>query len=494
MRDNIIVRGTVLVPKHLLSNTECELIVRTLTLTSKYGDEIQAFQETAEHYQLPKFFFTKYLIERHRHLVISQEPKAERKNWRFNGQLRPHQATPQTGYLSTPALVELLLLRRGVFAEAPCGSGKTVTANFVAGKLGMPAIIVTPTEPVRDQWIDSLHRFLPDCRITEYSGRRKDLSGDIVVASLQLLSMYPIDRAFPLFVLDEAHLAAAKEFQKAMFHVNFRFSLALTATGNRSDGLEMLFRWPLAATKVTLDTDQMPVTVITKPIEHTTQFKLATKKLESMKLDPELAMINHRNVTLMRWIHTAYKNNRRILVISKSIMQLRILREVFTKLEPGAKSAIFTGEISRYGKVVQDLKRSAADRQADEYYLKDPEAVVFSTIGKAGIGYDDVNKDCLVLALPLLDPRQVFGRVQRAAPGKKMPIVLLPVDQLYQIENRVVAACRDFIYPLGKKCQIFNECVRLLERLDGENVRHKPGLRAPKVQFARRVVQGNAKR
>jgi superfamily II DNA or RNA helicase len=258
----------------------------------------------------------------------------------------------------------------------------------------------------------------------------------------------------------------------AMYNVNYRYSLALTATGNRLDGMDPLFRWPMAAVEANLDTDQMPATIIFRPLRHTQEFKDEMSDRESMTLDKDLALVPHRNTVIVNSLIAAYKNGRRIMVLSKSILQLRLLRAVFTEMVPDAKTAALTGEVTANGKVVPDLKRTAAKKRADERYLKDPDAVVFTTIGKGGVGYDDPTKDCLVLALPMEDPRQAIGRVQRRRPGKKMPIVLVLVDELWQIRRRVLSAWQKTIEPLGALCRVVNECPWYRYDLRGDNVRH----------------------
>lgn len=476
MTDRIIVAGSVIIPKAVLKREDDALLLKELTLYSKYDDDkpIRAFLEMPDSYQVPRFWFAAKLGQKYRHLVDNMDPVLPvRAKWKFNGQLRPHQLTPKFGLTPVTSIAPLIEKFRGVFVTAPCGSGKTVAAIYTIAQMGLPTIVVTPNETVRDQWLKALRHFLPGARTTQYDGRRKDVSGDVVVASLQLISMKPIDRAFPLYILDEAHQAAAPEFQRAMFNVNYRFSLALTATGNRFDGLDPLFKLPLSCKEVELDTDQMPVTCLYRPVLYTNEERAEFETYDSMTVDRALGLFQRRNMAILKSLDAAYLRGRKLMVLSKEILQLRVLRDTFRLMHPDAKLALYCGEVTRFGKVVPDLARSAEEKAEDERYLADADAVLFSTYGKAGTGYDNVEKDAIIFAQNILDVRQALGRVQRSHPGKPAPLALFFVDDLKQTTGRAVGTYWGALAPLGThRCKLINECPYLLEQL-GRHVTHR---------------------
>lgn len=475
----VIVRGSVEIPKHALHASEYAQLISTLTIHNQasYADEdaaVRAYKETADKIYVPKFYFTRVLAKRLLPFTISHEAQTGKKhNWPFEGALRPHQLTPRAGCTPTADLADLILRHRGVFAEAQCGSGKTVSAIYTIHKLGMRTLVVVPNLELVKQWKAQLSRFLPSVKVTEYTGRKKDLTGDVVVASLQLLSATePGKINFPFVIVDEVHMTSTTCYSRIIFAVNFRYSLALTATGNRLDGMDALFRWSLANKTIKLDTDQMPVLVIYRPFRHADYVVRRLNRVDKFAVDQALVMEDRRSAAIVLWLINAFQNGRRILVLSKSILQLRILRDAFVKHVPEARTAMFTNEVTFRGKKVEKLKRTADQVKEDLKYLRDPDAVVFATIGKAGVGYDDPNKDCLILALPMMDPRQVIGRVQRALPGKKPPLVLIPVDNLTGVIGRMRSAYERTLRPLGKYCRLVNEC-SWYSTLSGEGVVHK---------------------
>lgn len=460
MTHRVSVQGTVWIPKTMLRNNELATLSRELQVVNGFsGVSIPTYHETDEHVAVPKFWFARTLLPRLKPFLVNNEYRGERRPWRFAGELRSHQRAPRTGFVPVPTIVDTLLKYRGVFASAPCGSGKTVSALYILAHLGVPTLVITPTETIRKQWVAQARRFVPDAHVTEYSGKRKNLQGDIVVASLQLLMREPISRAFGLVIVDESHLASAPMFSRAIYHINFRFSLALTATGDRFDGLRPVFERPLAQISIELDTDQMPLSVILKPTNLTHFDTNWLVRFDSMKVDHRLASIEHRNTCLVQWIINAYQNGRNIMVLGKEILQLQILRDVFMHCVPEARTAMFIGESKN------TVRRSAQQRETDERYKDDPRAVMFSTLLKGGVGYDNVEKDCLILTTAVFDPRQLFGRVQRQSPGKNRPICIIPVDPLPQIHNRVCGAFKRAMLPLGGQVRVINKVSGLVNRL-----------------------------
>lgn len=464
MTNQITINGTVRAPKHVLSTEDIALIETDLAYKSVYKGndepEVQGYVETADEFLLPRFWFERTLGHKHRNRVVDRAPSEKRRRWKFHGQLRKHQALSDGRFASFPEVADQLLRHNGVFVSAPCGSGKTVCGLYTIAQLGLPTIVITPNETVRKQWIAACKQFLPQLVVTEYSGKRKNLSGDIVVASLQLLAKGPIQREFSFFIADEAHMLSTREFQKAIYHVPFRYSLALTATGDRFDGMDPLFRNALAAKELELDTDQMPIKVRFEPFGLTTDDETEIEQAARTQRDHKLAMLSYRNSKILKATVAAYKNGRKIVVISKSIPQLMMLRNVFAEYVPEAKTALFCGEITKYGRQVKELKRSRAQVQRDEMYVDDPDAVLFATVGKAGVGWDCKEKDALIFALPMLDVRQVLGRVQRYVPGKNMPIAFYPVDDAEAYIKRATGTYWKGLHPLIERsaCKVDNRC------------------------------------
>jgi len=83
-----------------------------------------------------------------------------------------------------------------------------------------------------------------DTRVTWYLGANNDMRGDLVVASVQKLSrpegLCELDRQqFDYVVIDEVHHAQAPSYRRVLARLNATFTLGLTATPERTDGVDV---------------------------------------------------------------------------------------------------------------------------------------------------------------------------------------------------------------------------------------------------------------
>lgn len=87
----------------------------------------------------------------------------------------------------------------------------------------------------------------PEAKCTVVQGDTCDLSGDIVVAMIQTLvsRRYPASTfdGFGLTIVDEAHHVAAAAFSQSMWTQCSPYTLGLTATPRRADGLMRIVEW-----------------------------------------------------------------------------------------------------------------------------------------------------------------------------------------------------------------------------------------------------------
>ena len=77
-----------------------------------------------------------------------------------------------------------------------------------------------------------------------YIGARSDLSGDLVIASVQKLARpeglsHLANEQFDYAIIDEVHHAAAPTYRRVLAQLNAKFVLGLTATPERGDGIDV---------------------------------------------------------------------------------------------------------------------------------------------------------------------------------------------------------------------------------------------------------------
>jgi superfamily II DNA or RNA helicase len=166
----------------------------------------------------------------------------------FAGSLRPKQIPIVESYLSN--------VRKhrddgfGGIISVPCGWGKTVMATYIISAIKVRTIIFVHKEFLMKQFEEEIHRFLPGAAVGRIQGKTIDVEGkDIVLAMIQSITMkdYPRDlfNDFGLSIYDECHHIGASVFCKCPRKVPTKYTLGLSATPDRKDGLRNVFEWYL---------------------------------------------------------------------------------------------------------------------------------------------------------------------------------------------------------------------------------------------------------
>ena len=130
----------------------------------------------------------------------------------------------------------------GGIISVPCGFGKTVLSLYLISKLKKKTIVIVHKEFLMNQWEERIQYFLPDAKIGKLQGdviKIKDC--DIVLGMLQSISMRDYDLElfsdFGFVIYDECHHLGAEVFSKSLSKVTCKYTLGLSATPDRSDGL-----------------------------------------------------------------------------------------------------------------------------------------------------------------------------------------------------------------------------------------------------------------
>jgi superfamily II DNA or RNA helicase len=145
---------------------------------------------------------------------------------------------------------------------ADCGFGKTATAIELAVSTRRKTLILCNREVLMSQWVESIRQFVPDCgpigwiqgssfdkgplhtvRPTEAAFEESFFSIGSIVSFSEAGYSRDLLSSFGTVVLDEMHHIAAQ----SLVHVCPLFAalnvIGLTATPDRSDGLEYVLYW-----------------------------------------------------------------------------------------------------------------------------------------------------------------------------------------------------------------------------------------------------------
>jgi superfamily II DNA or RNA helicase/diadenosine tetraphosphate (Ap4A) HIT family hydrolase/HKD family nuclease/SOS-response transcriptional repressor LexA len=159
----------------------------------------------------------------------------------------------QIGALESLDHIRSNAYRRALVAVAT-GLGKTWLAAFDVLAVGqalkrLPRVLIiahraeiliqaeaTVRTAMQSEWEET--------RVTWYLGANSDMSGKLVVASIQKLTrpegLAELDRQhFDYVVIDEVHHAQAPSYRRVMARLNASFTLGLTATPERTDGVDV---------------------------------------------------------------------------------------------------------------------------------------------------------------------------------------------------------------------------------------------------------------
>lgn len=338
----------------------------------------------------------------------------------FRGDLRPHQ---------DEAIAKGLVAFRDVgggVLSLDVGLGKTVCALALAARMKRRTMIVVHKGFLADQWIERIGQFCPGATIGRIQQDTFEIEKDFVIAMIQTLCVRPWPPgAFDsvgLLVVDEAHHIAAEAFSQSMFLLRPRYTLGLTATPERKDGLTRVLYWFLGPEFFRLQrTSQEQVTVHRIPFTCSafrdpppvTNFG----KLNFAELINVLTRLPERNALL---VETVTKSpGKHILVLTDRREHAMWLHEHL------ANSALYLGGMKQ-----EALEKSSRAR------------IVVGTFSLAQEGLDIPTLDTIFLATPHSDVKQAIGRIMR---GASRPVIWDVVDSwsvLYSMWRKRLATYR----------------------------------------------------
>jgi superfamily II DNA or RNA helicase len=332
---------------------------------------------------------------------------------RFTGKLNPSLRQPEAIERGIAAFRDV---GGGVLSLAP-GQGKTVCALALASHLKVRTLIVVHKEFLANQWRDRIQHFCPGATIGRIQGDVFDADKDFVIGMIQTLCQRPFPAgafdAFGLLIVDEAHHIGAPAFSQCMFTMCPKYTLGLTATPERKDGLTRLLYWFLGpeffrvertgqkSTQVKVIHYEDPLFMRPPPVTRFDKINMAGMINEIVELEP-------RNRTIIDLVEEALEDSRKVLILTDR----RDHCLYFHNTIGSERSGLYIG-----GRKESELEEAAKKQ------------VVVATFQLAHEGLDIPTLDTVVLATPKTDIKQAIGRIMREAGGKKNdPLIIDIVD------------------------------------------------------------------
>lgn len=343
----------------------------------------------------------------------TRRPHAPSSGYRFVGRLRDATRQPEAFAAGVKAFEET----GGGVLSLPCGFGKTTVALALSAQLKVRTMIVVHKEFLANQWVEKIKEFCPGATIGRVQGDVFDVEKDFVIAMIQTMSQREFDKAafdsIGLLVVDEAHHIGAPAFSQFMFKICPKFTLGLTATPERKDGLTRLLYWFLGpeffriervnqgTTRVHTLNYMDPAFKESPPVTRFGQLNMAGMINIVTELEP-------RNDLIVQTAEGALEDGRRVLILSDRREHCFYLQNRL-----GSKAKLYIG-----GMKEKDLEESSRA------------PIVIATFQLAHEGLDIPALDTVILSTPKSDIKQSIGRIMRETAGKlNDPLIFDIVDQ-----------------------------------------------------------------
>ncbi|MDT8443148.1 MAG: DEAD/DEAH box helicase family protein [Desulfuromonadales bacterium] len=326
---------------------------------------------------------------------------------KFTGTLRKDQKT---------AVLEMLKHEVGVLC-APTAFGKTVTAAALIARRKVSTLILVHRTELLRQWQERLAGFLeiPKGGLGLIGGGKKKPSGKIDIAVMQSLShredLGELLDQYGQIIIDECHHLSAFSFEAILKQAKAKFIVGLTATPFRRDGHQPIIFMQCGPIRHSAS----------RPETAPAQLEVWPKVLPAPEIPPDspiqdvfriLANDATRNRRIAEDVLTAYREGRKVLVLTERTEHLPLLQE---ELGDGVEHCyVLHGRLPKKQRAAVFAELNALDESAPR--------VLLATGRLIGEGFDHPPLDTLVLAMPISwkgTLQQYAGRLHREHADKQ---------------------------------------------------------------------------
>tara|TARA_A100001015_G_scaffold37993_2_gene41821 strand:+ start:11147 stop:12655 length:1509 start_codon:yes stop_codon:yes gene_type:complete len=392
-----------------------ELMVRPFVpkTSLQKPSEFPIYRESNKKIYIPRF----YGIENYGEPEACKLSKGTHINIDFNGELRDFQKP----------IVETFLKHAkrhgGGLLELHTGAGKTVIGLNILSQLGVKTLIIVHKEFLLRQWLERIEQFLPSARVGKIQGNVIDIiDKDIVIGMLQSLSMKDYSdklfKDFGLTIYDEVHHIGAEVFSRVLFRNVTQYSLGLSATMKRKDGLSKVFKMFLGEVvvkKVRKGEDNVLVKAIEYYHEDEEFSRVALNyrgQTNYTTMIKKLCEFNRRSEFIINVLDDILKkgnDEQQIMVLAHNKSLLQYLYD-----------AIKHRNIAPVGYYIGGMKEV-------DLKISESKKVIIATYAMAEEGLDIKTLTTLLMATPKVDVTQSIGRILRKK--RKESLVIDIIDQ-----------------------------------------------------------------
>lgn len=450
--------------KDALTDAETAALRKALTVkpqvAATYAAGVAAFPvyyESATRWYVPRFWGTETCgAEATDNRTVG---KPLRDELQFNKTLRPEQLPIVDAFRAGDY--------NGLIC-VPCGYGKTFMAIWLACQLRRRFIVVVHQEFLMEQWRKELEGSIPGIRIgvvqqnkvqtgvvevpeptvaeikerlrtlgLRVSGSKTEILArlraaepapppveyDCCICMLQTVASrdWPLDTfaGFGFTIFDECHHLGAEHFSRALMSIQTRHMLGLSATPDRADGLDDVFRWFIGPVRYQIKVREADDTVEVRVIKFTDADPAYADEptdwrgeVVRARLCNQLAEHGPRTLAICNELEPALREGRKLLVLSDRREHLKEFETEFRKR--GFNSV---------GMYVGGMTTEGRDESAEKQ-------IVLGTGALASEGMNIKTLDCIALVTPRSKIEQAVGRIfrQKKDERKFAPIIFDVLD------------------------------------------------------------------
>jgi superfamily II DNA or RNA helicase len=297
-----------------------------------------------------------------------------------------------------------------------------------------------------NQWVDRIKEYLPTAKVGYIQGKTLDIRDkDIVLAMVQSLSDprkdndYPVEifNGFGLIIADECHHMAARQFCRALGKYTFKYTLGLSATPNRADGLAKVFKWYLGDivykdAEIKKNADDLALAHIPNSTVKIYQYVNTDtnyckeqlnykRKADIVKMKGNIAKCSRRTRFILSFIPELIAEGRTILILSSLRNHISQMLQWLTDMAiPNCTVGLYIGGMKQ-----ANLDASATCR------------VIIATFNMAEEAFDCKTLNTLIYATPHKNVEQAVGRILREEKQKRafIPLIIDVQDMFSSFKN-----------------------------------------------------------
>ena len=341
----------------------------------------------------------------------------------FKGKLRDYQEPIVKAYMKSTKNK----WGGGGLLDIPCGYGKTAMGLYIIAALKKKTLVIVHKSFLLNQWIERITEFVPNAKVGKIQGQIIDIEGkDIVIGMLQSLSMknYPASMfdSFGLTIVDECHHISSEVFSRSLLKVVTKYTLGLSATMNRKDGLTDVFKMFLGEVvyKINRETED---NVLIKRIDYKSNDEEFEETIYDYRGNPQYSSMitklcdyNHRSEFILKVIQKELeeKKDQQIMLLGQNKSILKYLHD-----------AIEYRNIATVGYYVGGMKE-------EDLKISERKQIVVATYAMAAEGLDIKSLTTLMLVTPRTDVVQAVGRILRVKHERPLVVDIVDTHDVFQ--------------------------------------------------------------